>query len=101
MNILYVTNIFPSTPDHPQGRFIYESIKSLNSKENNIRIIVINSWKPKIASFIKRSWTKYQLNKSSFKNIFSIEIGTYLSIPNNYFKRVSIYFYKKKNIVII
>ena len=95
MRILYITNIFPKSPKDSRGRFIYESIKAVKDKGNKVNIFVTNTFKPKIIfNLIKRN-NDFCINKNLFDNEIIIESGNYLSIPRNFYKSISIFFYRK------
>lgn len=94
MRILYITNIFPNSPKDSRGRFIYESIKAVKAKGNKVNVFVTNTFKPKIIlNFLKRN--NDFLNKNLFDSEIVIESGNYLSIPRNFYKSISIFFYRK------
>ena len=95
MKILYITNIFPNSPKDPRGRFIYESIKAVKAEGNEVNVFVTNTIKPKIIPDLIKRNNHFYINKNLFDSEIIIESGNYLSIPRNFYKSISIFFYRK------
>ena len=93
MKILCFTTTFPKFPNDFSGAFVFESLNSINRKQNTIRIFIASTWKPNLIKTLRKDKNINFYQKKSFKKKYSLNEEYVLSIPRNMFKRISVFIF--------
>ena len=88
MNVLVLTPWFPDEPNEQQGNFVLDSIESLCALGHRVHVLVTRPIRPAILTG-EGLRARAAIKPEMFLRGFSLQLVSYLSIPNNYLRVVS------------
>jgi glycosyltransferase involved in cell wall biosynthesis len=96
MMILCLTPWFPAYPGAHKGNFILDSLLSLEGYGHHIKVLVTQPWIPSWLRMGLPTFGQSVIQLNTHSKSFEIEVLQHLSIPRNYLRSLSSFFYRKK-----
>lgn len=96
MRIFCLTPWFPVHPHDQHGSYILDSIESLIDLGHEVIVLVSQPWRPKGSGLIQKNWAKVDIDIQKFSKKFDLSVCKHISIPRNYFRNLSNWFYRTK-----
>lgn len=101
MLLTVITPWFPSGPQAQSGNFIYDSIVALENLGQQLSVLVTQPWRPRCTALLHADWRQRPIDPALFGQSLGLEVVRFPSIPRNYFRQLSNWFYLQKIVPVL